>query len=51
MNNFRKPYPEQNNYRRDGFGQKTDTWARRGNGDVRGNGSAFQGNRDNKRKG
>lgn len=51
VNNFRKPYPEQNNYRRDGFGQKTDTWARRGNGDVRGNGSAFQGNRDNKRKG
>ncbi len=51
VNNFRKPYPEQNNYRRDGFGQKTDTWARRGNGDVRGNGSAFQGSRDNKRKG
>ncbi|MFZ3102804.1 MAG: DEAD/DEAH box helicase [Desulfitobacteriaceae bacterium] len=51
MNNFRKVFPEQNNYRRDGFGQKTDTWARRGNGDVRGNGAAFQGSRDNKRKG
>ncbi|MHB8124028.1 MAG: DEAD/DEAH box helicase [Desulfitobacteriaceae bacterium] len=47
----RKVYPEQNNYRRDGYGQKTDTWARRGNGDVRGKGSAFQGNKENKRKG
>jgi len=47
-NNYR---PQQGNYNRDSYGQKTDTWARRKGNDVRGGASGAQRGRDNKRNG
>jgi ATP-dependent RNA helicase DeaD len=43
--------PQQGNYNRDGYGQKTDTWARRKGNDVRGGAAGVQRGRDNKRNG
>jgi ATP-dependent RNA helicase DeaD len=52
MGNTRPPRPPQANYNRDGYGQKVDTWARRGKGnDVRGGAAGAQRGRDNKRNG
>ena len=43
--------PQQGNYNRDSYGQKTDTWARRKGTDVRGGAAGAQRGRDNKRNG
>jgi len=43
--------PQQGNYNRNSYGQKTDTWVRRKGNDVRGSAAGIQRGRDNRRNG